>query len=461
MEPNGGGNPLIVAAHRLPVAWDEKSRKWKTSPGGLVSALAPVLRENGGVWVGWNGGPGGDTKSFTASGIRNRPVMLTESEIENHYDGFCSGTIWPLYHDAIRPLEFHRHWWYPHQEVNDRFAQAVARAAGPEGRVWVHDYQLQLVPAMVRRRLPRARIGFFLHIPFPPVDIFERLPWRRQVLEGLLGADYLGFQTRRAVLNFAAAAREITGAQGPASALEYDGRLVRAHAVPISVDLAQSEAAGNAPGAKAAADRLRQDLGDPEHVILGVDRLDYTKGIDLRLRAFEVMLQRHPELAGKVSFIQIAVPSREDVGEYQTIRRKVEEMVGRINGRFARASWTPIHYLYRNYAFEDLVGAYLAADVMMITPLRDGMNLVALEYVATRTDNRGVLILSEFAGAAERLTDALIVNPYDLDGLAVALHEAVVMDPENQARRMSRLRRTVGRLDVHAWARQNLEAIEG
>ena len=166
---------------------------------------------------GWAGtvGPGGDTKSFTASGIRNRPVVLTESEIENHYDGFCSGTIWPLYHDAIRPLEFHRHWWYPHEEVNNRFAQAVARAAGAEGRVWVHDYQLQLVPAMVRQRLPRAKIGFFLHIPFPPVDIFERLPWRRQVLEGLLGADYLGFQTRRAVLNFAAAAREISGRLGP------------------------------------------------------------------------------------------------------------------------------------------------------------------------------------------------------------------------------------------------------
>ncbi|MGH8873344.1 MAG: alpha,alpha-trehalose-phosphate synthase (UDP-forming) [Acidimicrobiia bacterium] len=459
MEPNRV--PLVVTAHRLPVAWDEAANEWTTSPGGLVSALAPVLRERGGVWVGWKGAPGGDSKSFMAAGIRNRPVVLTESEIENHYDGFCSGTIWPLYHDAIRPLEFHRHWWGPHQEVNERFAQSAARAAGPEGRIWVHDYQLQLVPAMLRRRLPGARIGFFLHIPFPPVDIFERLPWRRQILEGLLGADYLGFQTRRAVLNFAAAAREIAGARGPASWLEYGGRHVRAQAVPISVDVVQSRAAGNTPEALAAAERLRNDLGDPDHVILGVDRLDYTKGIDLRLRAFEVMLQRHPELAGKVSFVQIAVPSREDVGEYQTIRRRVEEMVGRINGRFARASWTPIHYLYRNYAFEDLVGAYLAADVMMVTPLRDGMNLVALEYVATRPHNRGALILSEFAGAAERLTDALIVNPYDLDGLAVALHTAVMMEPVEQGRRMARLRRAVGRWDVHSWARYNIEAIEG
>jgi alpha,alpha-trehalose-phosphate synthase [UDP-forming] len=387
--------------------------------------------------------------------------VLTASEIDDHYDGFCNGTIWPLYHDAIRPLEFHRHWWRPHQEVNERFARAAARAASVDGRVWVHDYQLQLVPAMVRKRLPDARIGFFLHIPFPPVDIFERLPWRRQVLEGLLGADYLGFQTRRAVLNFAAAAREIAGAQGPASSLEYDGRQIRAQAVPISVDVAQSRAAGSSDEAQAAAKRLRSDLGNPDHVILGVDRLDYTKGIDLRLRAFEVMLQRHRDLRGKVSFIQIAVPSREDVGEYQTIRRRVEEMVGRINGRFARASWTPVHYLYRSYSFIDLVGAYLAADVMMVTPLRDGMNLVALEYVATRTENRGALILSEFAGAAERLTDGLIVNPYDLDALAETLHAAVRMDSEEQARRMSRLRRAVGRWDVHSWARQNIEAIDG
>jgi trehalose 6-phosphate synthase len=461
MEGNRAEGNLVVAAHRLPVAWDESGKQWKPSPGGLVSALGPVLRERGGVWVGWNGAPGGESKTFLAGGLRNKPVVLTESEIEDHYDGFCNGTIWPLYHDAIRPLEFHRHWWRPHHAVNERFARAVARAAGPMGRIWVHDYQLQLVPALVRRQLPDARIGFFLHIPFPPLDIFERLPWRVQILEGLLGADYLGFQTRRAVLNFAAAAREITGARGPASSLQYDGRHILAQAVPISVDVAQAKSVANSPEALRVAEEFRRDLGNPDHVILGVDRLDYTKGIDLRLRAFEVMLQRHPELAGKVSMVQIAVPSREDVGEYQTIRRKVEELVGRINGRFARAAWTPVHYLYRTFAFPDLVGAYLAADVMLVTPLRDGMNLVAIEYVATRRDNTGALILSEFAGAAERLDDALIVNPYDLDGLARALHAAVVMEPEEQRRRMRGLRRSVGRWDVHSWARHNLKEIEG
>lgn len=452
---------LVVAAHRLPVSRDDDTGEWTTSPGGLVAALTPVLRDRGGVWVGWNGSAGGSARSFEAAGITNKPVVLDQEEIENHYDGFCNGTIWPLYHDAIRPLEFHRHWWRPHQAVNDRFARSVTHAAGENGVVWVHDYQLQLVPEMVRSQSPGTRIGFFLHIPFPPVDIFERLPWRAQVLRGLLGSDYLGFQTKRAVLNFAAAAREIVGARGPASSLMYEGRRIRCEAVPITVDLEHARQVGRSAEAIETGVELRRDLGDPEHVILGVDRLDYTKGIDLRLRAFEVMLQRHPELAGKVSLVQIAVPSREDVGEYQTIRRRVEELVGRINGRFGRASWTPVQYQYRTIPFPELVGAYLAADVMLITPLRDGMNLVALEYVATRQDNTGVLILSEFAGAAERLGDALIINPYDLDGLARALHHAVVMESDEENRRMRRLRRAVGRWDVHSWARHNLEAIEG
>ncbi len=461
MDGDNGGERLVVAAHRLPVKWVEAEKKWRTSPGGLVSALSPVLRESGGTWVGWNGGVGGDSRAFRADGIRAKPVALTREEIENHYDGFCNGTIWPLYHDAIRPLEFHRHWWRPHIEVNDKFARAAARAAGPRGRIWVHDYQLQLVPEMLRRRLPDARIGFFLHIPFPPVEIFERLPWRVEVLRGLLGADFLGFQTRRGALNFADAAREIAGATGPASSLHHEGREIRAEAVPISIDVSEVRSVAAGDDVLENAANLRRDLGNPERIILGVDRLDYTKGIDLRLRAFEVMLQRHPELTGRVSMVQIAVPSREDVGEYRVIRSLVEELVGRINGRFARAAWTPVHYLYRNYPFASLVGAYIAADVMLVTPLRDGMNLVALEYVAARRDNTGSLILSEFAGAAERLDDALIVNPYDLDGLARALYSAVMMSPEEQEQRMSRLRRSVGRWDVHSWARQNLEAISG
>ncbi len=459
--PETHSSRLIVAANRLPVRWNDEEQKWTASPGGLVSALVPVLRERGGVWVGWSGTTGGEGEQFEAEQIVNQPVPLDGEEIENHYDGFCNGTIWPLYHDAIRPPEYHRHWWRPHQRVNQRFADTVADVYQPHDLIWVHDYQLQLVPGMIRESIPDARIGFFLHIPFPPPEIFERLPWRRSIMDGLLGADYIGFQTRRAALNFAAAAREFSGAKGPAGALRLDGRHVRAEAVPISIETERYSAVAGRPESQRVAAELRTDLGDPEIIILGVDRLDYTKGIDLRLRAIETLFDDHPELHGRVSFVQVAVPSREDVDEYQEIRRRVEELVGRINGRFGRAGWLPVHYMFRSLPFEELIGAYVAADVMLVTPLRDGMNLVAKEYVATRLDDSGVLILSEFAGAAERLDDALLVNPYHLDALAETIARAVDMDATEQQDRMRRLRRVVQRWDVHDWARHNLEAIAG
>lgn len=450
---------LVVAANRLPVRWDPEEKLWTTSPGGLVSALAPILRERGGVWVGWNGTAGGEAERFEAEGIENQTVPLDATDVDDHYHGFCNATIWPLYHDAIRPPEFHRHWWRRHQEVNRRFAEGVLEVSDGKGLVWVHDYQLQLVPAMVRDQQPDSRIGFFLHIPFPPPEIFERLPWRRLILEGLLGADYLAFQTRRAALNFAASAREFAGARGPAGALRYDGREIRAEPVPIAIDTAHYAGAAAEVEVQQLGAALRRDLGDPETIILGVDRLDYTKGIDLRLRVLETFFDEHPDLEGKVSLVQISVPSRQDVEEYQEIRRQVEELVGRVNGRFGQAGWLPVHYVYRSVPFEELIGAYSTADVMLVTPLRDGMNLVAKEYVATRLDDSGVLILSEFAGAAEQLEEALLVNPYDLDALAATIHRAVVMEEDEKRRRMRRLRRKVTRWDVHRWARHCLDSL--
>ena len=451
---------LIVAANRLPVRWEDEEDRWVTSPGGLVSALAPVLRERGGVWVGWPGTDGGTTDEFEAAGIANHPIPLDPDAIENYYDGFCNGTIWPLYHDAIRPPEYHRHWWRPYQDVNRRFAEASAEVASPGDVVWVQDYQLQLVPAMVRALRSDVRIGFFLHIPFPPPEIFERLPWRRQIMEGLLGADYLGFQTRRAALNFAASARNFARARGPAGALRLGDRQIRAEAVPISIETERYAETASLARTQQVAAEFRTDLGDPETIILGVDRLDYTKGIDLRLRAIETFFEKHPEFHQKASFVQVAVPSREDVDEYQEIRRRVEELVGRVNGRFGTAGWLPVHYMYRSVPFQELIGAYVAADVMLVTPLRDGMNLVAKEYVATRVDGAGVLILSEFAGAAEQLVDSILVNPYDLDALADSIAAAVTMPEQEQRRRMQRLRRVVKKWDVHDWARHSLDAID-
>ncbi|MFO7548297.1 MAG: trehalose-6-phosphate synthase [Acidimicrobiia bacterium] len=446
---------ITVVANRLPVRWDDAAERWVTSPGGLVSALAPILRARGGSWVGWTGVAGRSEEPFEVDGVRNVPVELSEQEFEDYYLGFCNGTIWPLYHDAIRPPEFHRHWWRPYRDVNRRFAEATAAAAG-DGAVWVHDYQLQLVPGMLRELGLRSRIGFFLHIPFPPPEILARLPWRRLVLEGLLGADVLGFQTRRSMRNFAAAARIFAGATGRAEALGWSGRTVELETVPISIDVDRYEGLSRRPEVIRRSHEIRSELGDPEAVLLGVDRLDYTKGIDLRLRAFETLLDRRPDLSGRIVFVQIAVPSREGVDQYQTIRELIEQLVGRINGAHGRPEWTPVRYLYRSLPVEELVAFYRSADVMLVTPLRDGMNLVAKEYLATRTERTGVLVLSEFAGAAEQLDRALVVNPYDVDGLANTLDRAVSMPADEVWRRLSSLRRSVRRWDVYAWADHSL-----
>lgn len=458
--PSTSDSPqLIVVANRLPVRLDEDTGEWATSPGGLVSALAPVLRQRQGTWIGWPGTPDQEMDPFTVDDIHQVPVMLTSDEVTDFYEGFCNGTIWPLYHDAIRPVEIHRHWWRPYQEVNRRFAETVAEVAEEGASVWVQDYQLQLVPEMLHLGRPDLRIGFFLHIPFPPVEIFGRLPWRHEILRGLLGADSVGFHTRQSMNNFARAARTYGGASGPAEALSFAEHTTRSEVLPISIDFEEFESVAATAETQAIAAEIRSDLGDPDHVILGVDRLDYTKGIDLRIRAFESLLESRPDLIGRIVLVQVAVPSREAVGEYQVIRRRIEESVGRINGAFGRSDWTPVRYYYRGLDRDILIAHYVAADILLVTPLRDGMNLVAKEYIACRKDEEGVLVLSEFAGAAEQLDQALIVNPYDLDGLARILGQAVDMPPDEQRERMAALRAHVRRWDVHTWAAHGLASI--
>lgn len=450
---------LIVVANRLPVRLDEDTGEWVTSPGGLVSALAPVLRQRQGTWIGWPGTPDQELDPFTVDDIHQVPVMLTRDEVADFYEGFCNGTIWPLYHDAIRPVEIHRHWWKPYQEVNRRFAETVAEIAEEGASVWVQDYQLQLVPEMLHLARPDLRIGFFLHIPFPPVEIFGRLPWRHEILRGLLGADSVGFHTRQSMNNFARSARTYGGASGPAEALSFAEHTTRSEVLPISIDFEDFESVAAAGETQRLASEIRSELGEPDHVILGVDRLDYTKGIDLRIRAFESLLESRPDLAGRIVLVQVAVPSREAVGEYQVIRRRIEESVGRINGAFGRSDWTPVRYYYRGLDRDELIAHYVAADILLVTPLRDGMNLVAKEYIACRNEDDGVLVLSEFAGAAEQLDQALIVNPYDLDGLARILGEAVDMPADEQRERMTALRAHVRRWDVHTWAAHGLAGI--
>jgi trehalose 6-phosphate synthase len=441
------------------VAFDEETGEWHGSPGGLVSALTPILQQTSGSWVGWSGQPGRDFERFTHAGISQIPITLTDDEYENFYVGFCNGTLWPLYHDSVRAPEFHRHWWQPYVAVNRKFAEVAADDLGPSDVAWVQDYQLQLVPEMLRQITTAHRIGFYLHIPFPPVELFAKLPWRAQVLEGLLGADVIAFQSRSSRTNFAVAARRLAGATGSSRRLEWQGREVVLQVAPIGIDTTEFEKLASSEETTRAAKEIRSSLGDPEVVILGVDRLDYTKGIDLRMRALRTLLEKRPDLIGNIVFVQIAVPSREDVAAYRQIRADIEGLVGRINGEWAEVGRPPIHYLHRSVPFEDLIAYYRAADVMFVTPLRDGMNLVAKEYIATRYDNTGALILSEFAGAAEQLTQAFIVNPYDLNALADTLSEAIGTASVRGNAQMKALRRSVSRHDVFWWADRCLSAL--
>ncbi|EYR63829.1 trehalose-phosphate synthase [Actinotalea ferrariae CF5-4] len=456
---------LVVVANRLPVdvtVEEDGSTSWSRSPGGLVSALEPVMQAADGAWVGWAGKPDVDVEPFDGDGMRLVPVALSEDEVRDYYEGFSNDTLWPLCHDVISPPEFHRRWWDAYRKVNRRFAEAAAAQAAEGGTVWVQDYQLQLVPAMLREIRPDLRIGYFHHIPFPPLEIFAQLPWRRQVVEGLLGADLIGFQRAGDAANFVRVVRRLTdlttkgqvvhcpGAEGA------PGREVRAAAFPISIDSARFDALARRDDVRARAREIRRDLGDPRVLLLGVDRLDYTKGIRHRIKAYGELLEEGRLDVPDAALVQVASPSRENVEAYQQLREEVELLVGRINGEHGQIGSAAIYYLHHSYPPEEMAALYLAADVMLVTSLRDGMNLVAKEFVATCTDERGVLVLSEFTGAADELGGAIMVNPHDIDGMKDAIERAVHMDAPEQRRRMRKLRRRVLHDDVARWSERFL-----
>jgi trehalose 6-phosphate synthase len=454
--PASTNSQFVVVANRLPVdrtVLPDGTEGWTRSPGGLVSALAPVMRRNDGSWVGWVGAPDEQPEPFHSDGMDLVAVGLAAEEIADYYEGFSNATLWPLYHDVIVPAEFHREWWDAYVRVNRRFAEAAAEAAGEGAVVWVQDYQLQLVPHQLREMRPDLRIGFFLHIPFPPPELFAQLPWRGQIVTGLLGADLVGFQRAGAVDNFLDIATRYTGARRVSSSqVSIDGRRVTAGAFPISLDVGEVENLAREEQVQARAQTIREELGSPEHVLLGVDRLDYTKGIRHRLKAWSELLEDGDVTPQHAVFVQVATPSRERVTAYQALREEIELTVGHMNGEHGRIGMPAVHYLHSTYDRRELVAAYLAADVMVVTPLRDGMNLVAKEYVASRIDERGVVVLSEFAGAADQLTDAVLVNPHDIEGLKAALLEALNMPAQEQERRMRAMRTQVSTYDVTRWA---------
>jgi len=467
-----GPRPLVIAANRLPVTRTEQG--WAASPGGLVRALLPLVRDSGGKWVGWTGIADDETAQdgpILLEGIEMYAVPLSSDEIEAYYEGFSNDTLWPLYHDALRDSGFHADDWDSYVEVNDRFAQTIADIAPPNALVWVHDYQLQLVPAAVRALRDDVRIGFFNHIPFPPPELFVRLPWRNEIITGLLGADLIGFQRRRGAENFAAVAEQLLDATlefddggGDSRSVARISRSGSAHSTrigpfPISIDVSDFEALASGRSIRQRASSLRTRLGEPEVILLGVDRLDYTKGIGSRLKAFGALLDEGRLDPERHVLVQVATPTREGVDHYREERAEIERLVGEINGQHARIGYPVIHYFYRSLPLEDLIPLYRVGDVMLVTPFRDGMNLVAKEYVATRLDHDGVLVLSEFTGAADELTDAVLVNPHDEEALKSAIETAVAMHRHERRQRMERMRALVIKHDVDHWASRFLHEL--
>ncbi|WP_104171703.1 bifunctional alpha,alpha-trehalose-phosphate synthase (UDP-forming)/trehalose-phosphatase [Cryobacterium sp. M23] len=471
-EPTASAAPdstysLVVVSNRLPIeieVSEDGTEGWRTSPGGLVTALEPMMRSSDGAWVGWPGIADRSFDPFENDGISIVPVRLSESELEDYYEGFSNDTIWPLYHDVIAPPRYHREWWEAYVRVNRRFADAAASAAAPGATVWVHDYQLQLVPRMLRDARPDLVIGFFNHIPFPPYGIYAQLPWRKQILDGLLGADLIGFQRLADAGNFSRAVRRLYGYPTRGVAIDVPApegkhRRVIAKHFPISIDAAAYEELARRPEIQERARQIREDLGNPQTIMLGVDRLDYTKGIAHRIKAFGELLADGSLSVEDVTLVQVASPSRERVGPYIALRDEIELAVGRLNGDFSTISHTAISYHHHGYPREEMVALYLAADVMLVTALRDGMNLVAKEYVAVRFDRDGVLVLSEFAGAADELKQAVLINPHDIDGVKAAILRAVAMPRQERLRRMRALRRKVFDNDVDAWSSSFLRTL--
>jgi trehalose 6-phosphate synthase/phosphatase len=460
-------NRLLIVSNRLPVTikLDRGKVAIIKSAGGLATGLRGPHERAGSLWIGWPG----DVSRFDAaqraqianslSALRTAPVYLTQTEITRFYEGFSNGVMWPLFHyltDKVQRDAWRN--WKTYREVNQRFADVVAEHYQPDDLVWVHDYQLALVPGLLRQLIPDARIGFFLHIPFPSSEVFRILPWRTEILEGMLGADLIGFHTNSYQRHFVKAARHIFEVETESKRLIYNGRVIRVGAFPMGIDAARWGRLATEQGVLFEVEKIKSRSAGCK-LLVGVDRLDYTKGLGRRMMAFERLLEIEPSLRNKVRLVQVVAPSRTKVASYDRLRRELDEMVGRINGAYGTVGSVPIHYLYRSISDQPLAALYRAADVMLVTPLRDGMNLVAKEFVASRPDEDGVLILSEFAGAASELVEAILVNPYDIDRVALSIKTALAMPRDQRQKRMRALRARVESNDCYGWADTFLETL--
>jgi trehalose 6-phosphate synthase len=468
MNGSGAGvrdRPVVAVANRLPVQQGDDG--WELSPGGLVTALRPVMSTHSGAWVGWDGGTKGIPGELPDSNVALRPVGLSATQIRDYYYGFANATVWPLLHNAIEKPRFERTWWHAYRDVNTLFAQRALAALDEhsDAIAWVHDYHLMLVPELIRNRRAQQPIGFFLHVPWPSPEIHARLPWREQILRGLLGADVISFHTDEYRGNFLRSCARQLGESGievrDSSVVLPDGRMVAATAAPISIDAAEFRRHATDPDVSQSIHELTEQFSD-RTLLLGVDRLDYTKGIVERLLAVELLLERNPELRRSLTFLQIAVPSRDNVREYRQLRATVEKHIGRINGLFTEpGSHVPVQYLYRGLSQQQLTAYYAIADALLVTPLIDGMNLICKEYVTVQQARRGqgVLVLSEFTGAAAELRQAVLCNPFDVEGLSYTVEYALRLSAQARRSALAAMAEHVRSHDVHGWVASQLAGI--
>jgi len=455
---------LVAVSNRLPIVLKKDHNRWRieSGSGGLVTALAPVLKNRGGVWIGWPGATGKISlqplleKASIRTGYKLIPVTISPEEEKDYYLGYANSIIWPLFHDLQSLCRFKPGYWYAYLKINRRFSEAIAENTTKTDYIWIHDYHLIHVGGMLREMKASRKTGFFLHIPFPPLDIFVRLPWRVEILEALMEYNLVGFQTMRDRKNFLHCLRRYfpgTRVQGRGSVVEvrFQGRTVRVGNFPISIDFAQFDKSAKSKEIQTEVQALREKFPD-QKIILGLDRMDYTKGVQERLEGLRNALRRYPDLIGKITLIQVLVPSRRDLREYQILKARIDRLIAEVNGEFAVLGWDPIHYHFRSLEKEELLALYRVADVALITPLKDGMNLVAKEYCACHVKNDGVLILSEFTGAAAELQKgAILVNPHHVEAIAEALRRAVAMSPGEQSERMKRMRSSIRERDVFSW----------
>jgi len=458
---------LLVVANRLPVNAARKAGElhFRPSPGGLAVGLSSLPESSERLWLGWPGVTNEKLRAEEKEQITERlaaqdchPVFLSRRQMEGYYQGFCNRTIWPLFHYFPRRTTYEVRFWKTYRQVNKAFLDEVMKIAKPGDSIWVHDYQLMLLPQLLRQRLPDSEIGFFLHIPWPSFELFRLLPWREQILKGLLGADLIGFHTYDYVRHFLSSVCRITGLEHALGTVGVDNRVVKVDAFPMGIDYDKYSQAIEDPGVAKEASRVRKKIGERK-IILSIDRMDYSKGIIERLEAFDLFLSENPQYRGVVTLIMVAVPTRTGVEDYRELRSRLEQLVGRINGEYGTMGYIPVWYLYRSLPFAELTALYNVSDVALITPLRDGMNLIAKEFIAAKADNPGVLVISEMTGAARELGEALVVNSCDKTAIVEAIKEALEMPPLEQLERNKVMQERLRRYNVSRWSQDFVSAL--